>query len=255
MTAVEVTDLCKSFGRHLALDHLSFKVAQGSIYGLIGPNGAGKTTTLSIMAGLVSPTSGQVVISGLKVRPNLPGLVSRVGFASPRYGYFDYLAGGELVTLCGLMHGLSSREAQRRSRDLMSLLDLEMAANHYLCHYSHGMRQKLGLACALVHAPDVVLLDEPFIGLDPVSIYRVFHTLRKMSLQGRTIVLTSHDLALVERLCDRVGILHDGVFKREFNPTRIDSGKVSHHPNGGSELESVLWEVVGIPEFKPLAWL
>jgi len=252
--SVAVTDLWKYYGKHLALRQLSFTVEPGSIYGLIGPNGAGKTTSLSILAGLVSPSAGNVSILGMDVRPNRRELVAKVGFASPQLSFFDYLAGAELMLTCGLMHGLKASEAKRRMQDLLALLDLEEAAAHYLYQYSYGMRQKLGLACALIHAPEVVLLDEPFIGLDPTSIYRISRTLRQMSAHGRAVVLTSHNLALVERLCDRVGILHEGTLKREIEPAEA-AGSRPALTGVESGLESALWEVVGTPEFEELSWI
>jgi len=252
--SVMVTGLWKYYGKHLALSELSFAVEKGSVYGLIGPNGAGKTTTLSILAGLVSPTAGSVLILGMDVRPNRRELVSRVGFASPQLSFFDYLTGAELMVTCGLMHGLNAREVKSRMHDLLALLDLEEASAHYLYQYSYGMRQKLGLACAMMHAPEVLLLDEPFIGLDPTSIYRISHTLKQMSAHGRTIVLTSHNLALVERLCDRVGILHEGTLKREIDQPAVACNQAAQAgaPTG---LESALWEVVGTPEFEELRWI
>jgi ABC-2 type transport system ATP-binding protein len=252
--SVEVTDLWKYYGKHLALQELSFTVGPGCIYGLIGPNGAGKTTSLSILAGLVSPTAGSVLILGMDVRPNRSDLVSKVGFASPQLSFFDYLSGAELMVTCGLMHGLKAGEAKSRMKDLLALLDLEEAAGHYLYQYSYGMRQKLGLACALIHAPEVLLLDEPFIGLDPTSIYRISRTLKQVSAHGHTVVLTSHNLALVERLCDRVGILHEGNLKREIDPAAA-AGKTSEQAGAESGLESALWEVVGTPEFEELSWI
>jgi len=251
--SVMVTGLWKYYGKHLALRELSLTVEEGSIYGLIGPNGAGKTTSLSILAGLVSPTAGSVLILGMDVRPNRRELVSRVGFASPQLSFFDYLTGAELMVTCGLMHGLKVGEAKSRMKDVLALLDLEEAAGHYLYQYSYGMRQKLGLACALIHAPRVLLLDEPFIGLDPTSIYRISRTLKQISAHGRTVVLTSHNLALVERLCDRVGILHEGTLKREID--RPAAGTQAAEAGGQTGLECALWEVVGTPEFEDLKWI
>jgi ABC-2 type transport system ATP-binding protein len=249
--SVEVAELSKCYGRNPALTRLSFTADTGSIYGLIGPNGAGKTTVLSILAGLVSPNSGEASILGTKVKPNDPALTSAVGFATPQLSFFDYLTGAEVLLACGLMHGLRRGVAISRMRDLLTLLDLEPAAGQYLHQYSHGMRQKLGLACAMIHSPQVLLLDEPFLGLDPTSVYRLVHTLKRGSKNGRTIVLTSHDLSLVERLCDRVGILHEGTLKRE-----IALGAASNQPAPpGTGLASSLWEVVGMPQFTELSWI
>jgi len=250
-SSIAVVGLSKCYGRNKALADLSFSVEPGTIYGLIGPNGAGKTTTLSILAGLVSPTSGFASVLGIEVAPNHPALMSQIGFATPQLSFFDYLTGAEVVLACGLMHGLKRDEAARRTRDLLALLDLEAAAGHYLYQHSHGMRQKLGLACALIHSPRVLLLDEPFAGLDPTSAYRLVRTLRQASSNGRTVVLTSHDLSMVETLCDRVGILHEGTLKREITVMPADGGNGS----GEAGLASLLWEVVGLPEFAELSWI
>jgi ABC-2 type transport system ATP-binding protein len=252
--SVIVANLSKFYGRCSALHQVSFTVAPGSIYGLIGPNGAGKTTTLAIMAGLIWPTTGKVSLLGHQVEPNARVLASKVGFAAPRYSFFDYLTGAEILLACGLMHGLKAHEAQRRMCDLLLLLDLEGAAGHYLHQYSYGMRQKLSLACAMIHGPEVLLLDEPFLALDPTSVYRISRTLRQMSAGGRAIVLTSHDLSLVERLCHRVGILHEGRLKREIDL----APETGDHPVSATSrmaLESALWEVVGKPEFQEPAWI
>jgi len=251
--SIAVIDLSKNYGKCVAVNKLSFKVEPGVVYGLIGPNGAGKTTTLSILAGLVSASSGHAAILGMGVEPNRRELVAKVGFASSRYSFFDYLTGAEMLLTCGLMHDLKAREVKARMDELLAVMDLEDAAGHYLYEYSQGMRQKLGLACALIHAPEVLLLDEPFTGLDPTSVYRISRMLRQMSDRGRTIVLTSHDLALVERLVDRVGILHQGALRREIQqePARGQATTAGVH----SRLEAVLWEVVGTPQFKELSWI
>ncbi|MGH9900054.1 MAG: ATP-binding cassette domain-containing protein, partial [Pyrinomonadaceae bacterium] len=147
---IQATDLVKAYGETKALKGLTFAVSPGSIYGMIGPNGAGKTTALSILAGLMRSTSGTARILGIDVEPNQRKLASRVGFYSPKFGFFDYLKGREILLACGLMHGLASREADNRAQDLLQLFDLESAAGHYTYEYSHGMAQKLGLACALI---------------------------------------------------------------------------------------------------------
>jgi ABC-2 type transport system ATP-binding protein len=255
---VLVEDVAKAYGKKKALNGLSFSVAAGSIYGLIGPNGAGKTTALSILSGLLRPTSGRANILGIAVVPDSRKLASKIGFCSPQFALFDYLKGREIVLACGLMHGLSSRDAESRTADLFELLDLEQAAGHFVYEYSQGMRQKLGLACAFIHAPQVLLLDEPFVALDSTSIYRVVLTLRRIASNGRTVVLSSHDLALVQRVCDRVGILSEGVLKHEAGlVSRLGSGAalLSQEGSSGSSLESLLWEVVGAPDMKELSWL
>ncbi len=253
---VVVRSLSKTYGKILALDRLSFTVEAGSIYGLIGPNGAGKTTSLAILAGLIRPSSGAAWILGQQVLPDNCRLMSRIGFASPQFPFFDYLTGMEIVLTCGLMHGLAATEAKRRTLDLLDLLDLETCSGQYLHQYSQGMRLKLGLACALIHAPAVLLLDEPFMGLDPISVYRLACSLRQMASKGRTILLSSHDMAQVERLCRRVAILHKGTLQREIEPaSRCDRGPADSAVHSDCGLESALWEVVGRPEIKELGWI
>ncbi len=256
--SIDVSALCKNYGRTQALKGLSFSVPSGSIYGIIGPNGAGKTTTLSILAGLRRATSGAARILGIEVEPNHPELTSRIGFASPQFGMFDYLKGHEILSACALMHGLAVDEAERRVKDLLELLDLQSAAGHFVYQYSQGMQLKLGLACALVHAPEVLLLDEPFGGLDNTSVYRLIVTLRRMVAQGKTVLLTSHDLGQVERVCDRVGILHEGVLKHEAEMSTSMAAALGGRASSGgqrSSLEALLWDVVGAPETIVLNWL
>ena len=255
--SVFVEDLSKNYGRTEALKGLSFSVAPGSIYGLIGPNGAGKTTAFSILAGLAKASSGTASILGIPVQPNSPELASRIGFSSPQFGLFDYLNGREILLGCALMRGTSARDAEVRAGDLLELLDLESAAGHFVYEYSQGMRQKLGLACSFIHAPEVLLLDEPFVALDSASVYRVVCTLRQMAASGRTVVLSSHDLALVERVCHRVGILHEGQLKYEtdLSTENVPAGAGPALAPGQSQLESLLWQVVGTPDIKELSWL
>ena len=254
---VQAKRLTKSYGHKKALIDLSFEALPGSIYGMIGPNGAGKTTALSILAGLTRPDSGAATILGMDVRSQHRQLVAKIGFCSPQFGLFDYLKGREILLACGLMHGLSAQEVESRVRDLLELLHLEAAADLFLYEYSQGMQQKLGLACALIHAPSVLLLDEPFVGLDSAAVYRLVHTLRRVASNGGIVVLTSHDLALVERVCDRVGVLHEGQLKQEIevsSPVAVASGGSSAQQRPYA-LESLLWEVVGKPEMKELSWL
>ena len=254
---VSADRLTKAYGDKKALIDLSFEVLPGCVYGMIGPNGAGKTTALSILAGLTRPTSGTATILGMDIRSQHRQLVGKIGFCSPQFGLFDYLKGREILLACGLMHGLSAQAAESRVKDLLELLNLEAAADLFVYEYSQGMRQKLGLACALIHAPAVLLLDEPFVGLDSTAVYRLVHILRRVASNGGIVILTSHDLALVERVCDRVGILHEGRLKQEIEVSSRVGGFSgdSSEPQRPYALESVMWEVVGKPEMKELSWL
>jgi ABC-2 type transport system ATP-binding protein len=255
--SVVCADLSKAYGKTLAINRLNLEVEAGSIFGLIGPNGAGKTTSLAILAGLLRPTSGNAWILGKRVQPGCRVLASRVGFSSPQFPLFDYLTGFEMLAAFGLMHGLPSREVKKRIEALLELLDLQSVAGQYLSHYSQGMRQKAGLACALIHAPDVLFLDEPFLGLDPASVYGLICILQQMAVKGRTIVISSHNIELMERLCSRVGILHRGVLQREIAMEAEGVRAAAGHCQSGSHslLESALWEVMGTPKPRELPWI
>jgi ABC-2 type transport system ATP-binding protein len=254
---IAAVDITKTYGKTQALNGLSFEVEPGGIYGLIGPNGAGKTTSLAILAGLIQPTSGTAWILDQQVRPGSQELASAIGFSSPQFPLFDYLTGVEMLSACGLMYGLATAEVKKRVSDLLDLMDLKSASGEYICLYSQGMKQKIALACALIHAPEIILLDEPFLGLDPTTIYGLVGLFKQMTSRGRTIVLSSHDMALVERLCNRVGILFKGVLQREIAiaPSIDGSSALSSNTNPVLSLEAALWEVVGEPKTKALDWI
>ena len=257
IVSVSVTDVSKAYGKSLALSGVSFRIESGSVYGLIGPNGAGKTTSLAILAGLIKPDSGSAWILGRQVKAGCSELRSKVGFSSPQFPLFDYLTGFEMLSTFGLMHGLPSGQVRERSEDLLELMDLQAAAGQYISHYSQGMRHKLGLACALINSPDVLLLDEPFLGLDPASNLRLACALQTAAGKGQTIILSSHNMAIVERLCHRVGILHKGVLEREValepkNTPHLSSRLSTEHTAG---LEKAFWKIVGRPEMNIPDWI
>ncbi len=254
---ISAKGVSKNYGKTPALTGLSFRIEAGSIYGLIGANGAGKTTSLAILAGLIKPDSGTAWILGRQVQPGCRELASRVGLSSPQFPLFDYLTGLEVLSACGLMHGLAVEEVKKRTNDLLELMDLQSAAGQYICHYSQGMRHKIGLACALIHVPDVLLLDEPFLGLDPSSNYRLICILEQMAAKGRTIIISSHNMALVERLCGRVGILHKGILQREMvmAPWTAAFPATQSRTDTDSLLSAAFWDVVGAPEPKELPWI
>ena len=205
---LEASGLCKSFGGKPALDHFSFKVGRGEIFGLLGHNGAGKSTTLGIILGMVMPDSGDVSIGGVSVLKDRSRALRKVGaiFESP--AFYDYLSGWEnLRILMGYSGGFDPAAA----RETVALVGLADRIHTKVRTYSHGMRQRLALAQSLLPEPEVLLLDEPTDGLDPEGIkwFRdfVLHLRRE---RGMTVLFNSHQLAEVELMCDRVAILRDG---------------------------------------------
>ena len=197
-------------GGQLAVDGLHLTVPAGSVFGFLGPNGSGKTTTIRMLMGILVPSSGSVTIDGLDCQADRVELKRRVGYLPDNPVFYDYLRGREILQFVGEMHGHARPEAERRTAMLLEQLALDDAAEEYATNYSAGMKKKLGLACALIHDPLVLILDEPTNGLDPRASREVQERLRISAAQGMTIFLSTHLLNMAERLCSRVGIIHKG---------------------------------------------
>jgi len=203
-------ELTKRFGQHTAVDRLSLDVPAGSMFGLLGPNGAGKTTTLSMTTGLLRPDAGTAFIGGIDVWADPAAAKARMGVLPDGVRLFDRLTGAELLRYHGLLRGLPEADVTSRAGDLLAALGLTEAGSTLVIDYSAGMRKKIGLACALIHAPRLLLLDEPFEAVDPVSGEAIREILRGFVASGGTVVLSSHVMELVESLCDRVAIVAQG---------------------------------------------
>ncbi|WP_405217951.1 ABC transporter ATP-binding protein [Agrococcus sp. Ld7] len=203
-------ELTKRFGQKVAVDRLSLDVPHGTMFGLLGPNGAGKTTTLSMATGLLRPDAGTAFIHGVDVWADPPAAKARMGVLPDGVRLFDRLTGAELLRYHGLLRGLPEADVTARAAELLDALDLVEAGSTLVIDYSAGMRKKIGLACALIHAPRLLLLDEPFEAVDPVSGETIREILRGFVASGGTVVLSSHVMELVESLCDRIAIVADG---------------------------------------------
>ncbi|MCA2225489.1 ABC transporter ATP-binding protein [Nonomuraea aurantiaca] len=209
--ALDLAGLTKVFGTNTAVDHLDLTIPQGSFYGLVGQNGAGKTTTLSMAVGLLRPDSGTARIFGTDVwgdpRQRAKELVGVLpdGLAMP-----ERLTGREVLTYLGLLRGLPERVVAERAGELLEVLELAEADRTLVIEYSTGMRKKIGLATALLHAPRLLVLDEPFEAVDPVSAATIKEILRGFVAGGGSVVLSSHVMALVEQLCDHVAVIDKG---------------------------------------------
>jgi ABC-2 type transport system ATP-binding protein len=204
-------DLTKQFKEKLAVDRISFAVAPGEFFGFLGPNGAGKTTTIKMLCGLMKPTSGRILVAGRDVASQPLEVKARIGILPDTIETFDRLTGWELVVFSGLMHGVAEEEAERRAERLLDLMDLEPADRERLfIDYSLGMKKKTALACALIHGPEVLFLDEPFNGIDAISTQAIQKVLQSLTAKGLTIFYTSHVLEVVEKLCTRIAVIHEG---------------------------------------------
>jgi len=207
--AIEVRGLTKHFGAVLALDGLDLDVPQGSIFGLLGPNGAGKTTTIRILTGLARPTSGSASVAGIDVGMDQPELRRRLGYLDQDPRFYSWMKGRELLELVGRLHGLAGSELRARVQEMLERTGLSAAANRRIGGYSGGMRQRLGIAQALLHRPQLLFLDEPVSSLDPEGRRDLLALIADLRGEA-TVVFSTHVLSDVERICDRIAILDRG---------------------------------------------
>jgi ABC-2 type transport system ATP-binding protein len=207
--AIEMSGLTKRFGAILALDRLNLVVPRGSVFGLLGPNGAGKTTTIRILTGLARPTAGSSTVAGIEVDIDEPELRRRLGYLDQDPRFYGWMKGRELLELVGRLHGLAGSELRSRVAEMLVRTGLTAAADRRIGGYSGGMRQRLGIAQALLHRPQILFLDEPVSSLDPEGRRDLLELIA--GLRGEaTVVFSTHLLADVERICDRVAILDRG---------------------------------------------
>jgi ABC-2 type transport system ATP-binding protein len=207
--AIEARALSKRFGAVLALDRLDLVVPAGSVFGLLGPNGAGKTTTIRILTGLARPTSGGASVAGVEVSLDEPRLHRRIGYLDQDPRFYSWMKGRELLELVGRLHGLAGRELRSRVGEMLTRTGLTVAGERRIGGYSGGMRQRLGIAQALLHRPNILFLDEPVSSLDPEGRRDLLELIA--GLRGEaTVVFSTHVLSDVERICDRVAILDRG---------------------------------------------
>jgi ABC-2 type transport system ATP-binding protein len=210
LIAIETRGLTRRFGKVTAVDDLNLQVPAGALYGLIGPNGAGKTTTLRMLAGLLEPTAGEIVLNGQVAGHDWRGLRRQIGYMPDFFGVYEDMLVWEYLDFFGRCYDLPPDHRQQVTDELLDLVDLTEKRNAYVQTLSRGMRQRLCLAHTLVHDPQVLLLDEPASGLDPRARVEMRELLRELGAMGKTIVVSSHILAELAELCDSVGIIEKG---------------------------------------------
>jgi ABC-2 type transport system ATP-binding protein len=208
--ALRLAGLTKTFGDNTAVDHIDLTVPQGSFFGLVGPNGAGKTTALSMAVGLLRPDAGSSTVFGVDMWSNPVKAKSLIGVLPDNLAMPERLTGRELLTFLGQLRGLDPATVAERTQELLEVMELTEAERTLVVDYSTGMRKKIGLATALLHAPRLLVLDEPFEAVDPVSAVALKTILVRFVTGGGSVVLSSHVMALVEQLCDTVAIMAKG---------------------------------------------
>lgn len=208
--AIEVRGVQKAYGETVALNRTDLVVPTGSFFGLLGPNGAGKSTLIHILAGLIERDDGAVSVLGTSIQRGTYKYKQHVGFVLERPLYIEKLTAAEYLQFAGSMHGLDDDVAKSRSEELIDFLNLTDKRNDWIEAYSKGMKKKVSLAAALIHRPDLLVLDEPFEGVDAPSARAIREVLRRMVARNTTILLTSHVLDVAESLCDHVAVMQDG---------------------------------------------
>ena len=207
---IRLKDLTKRYGKFTAVDGISLEVARGELFGLLGPNGAGKTTTMRMIAGILQPTSGSILVGGVDMLARPKDAKARVGFIPDRPFVYDKLTGGEFLRFAAALYGQDGPPVERRIDELLEIFDLGAWKHELTEAYSHGMRQKLIICGALVHRPELIVVDEPMVGLDPKSARLLKDLFRQFVDRGGTVLMSTHTLEIAEVMCDRIAIVHKG---------------------------------------------
>ena len=245
--AIEIRGLTKAFGQKVAVDRINLDIPSGSFYGLVGRNGAGKTTTISMVTGMLMPSEGTAYVRGIDMWADPLKAKAHLGVLPDGVHLFDKLTGEQLITYSGYLHGIDKETVASRVKDLLTAMDLTDAAGRAVADYSAGMTKKIALAAALVHAPSVLILDEPFEAVDPVSAANIQDILRGFVASGGTVIISSHVMDLVQRLCDHVAVMDSG---------RILAAGTVDEVRAGMSLEERFVQLVGgRTSSEGLSWL
>jgi ABC-2 type transport system ATP-binding protein len=246
---VEISGLVKRYGDFPAVDGLDLAIPRGSLFALLGPNGAGKTTTIKMLMGMLKPTNGTLRIDGLDAFADSVAVKERVGYLPDEPTFYDFMRGSEIIRFAGEMHGLDKTTFRERGSRLAERLHLADALGEFAENYSRGMKKKLGLICALLHEPELLVLDEPTNGLDPQGTHELHALLREWVSLGRTVIFSTHLLDQAEKLCDRVAVVNHGRIAAEGTLAEL-----RERFGADASLEALffkLTEVATVPELEP----
>ena len=237
---IEIINLTKDYGTTIAVNNLSLNVASGEIYGFIGPNGAGKTTTIRMMGGIIAPTSGSVIIDDYDMAKNPVGAKQIIGFVPDRPFLYEKLTGREFLKFSSDLYSVNSGIFEQKSESLLKQFALWDWANEIIEAYSHGMKQRLFIAAALLHDPKVLIIDEPMVGLDPAGVRMVKDILKQLAANNITIFLSTHTLSIAEDLCHRIGVIHKGTLLAQGTLSELNEAAKT----GEAKLEEVFLNLV-----------
>jgi ABC-2 type transport system ATP-binding protein len=214
---ISLTELTKDYGTVMAVNKLSLNVNAGEIYGFIGPNGAGKTTTIRMMGGILAPTSGKIIIGGVDMAKNPVAGKKMIGFVPDRPFLYEKLTGMEFLRFSADLYDVPRGTFPHRSQELLKQFALWNWADELIEAYSHGMKQRLIIASALLHDPKILIIDEPMVGLDPAAVHMVKDILKELAANQITIFISTHTLSIAEDLCHRIGLIHKGTLLAQGN--------------------------------------
>ncbi len=207
---IEIKGLVKKYGSTVAVDNISFSVERGELFGLLGPNGAGKTTTISVLSTLLPATEGAAVVAGCDVAKDADGVRRRIGVVPQEIALYEDLGARDNLNFWGRLYGLSGKDLQRRTEEMLEAVELGEHARQKVSSFSGGMKRRLNLAAGLMHGPEVLFLDEPTVGIDAQARGKILALIRRLNEDGLTVLYTTHYLEEAEQLCDRIGVIDRG---------------------------------------------
>jgi len=245
---IRVTNLTKTFGKVMAVNEVNLEVRPGEIFGFLGPNGAGKTTTIKMIAGVLKPTRGRIMIDGKDVQKDPLGAKQVIGFIPDRPFLYEKLTGVEFLKFISDCYSIEPRASDERISNLLKIFELEPWGDELIEGYSYGMKQRLIICAALIHEPKVLVVDEPMMGLDPKGTRLVKEIFREMCQNGASIFMSTHILQLAEELCDRISIIQKGKIIATGTPQELERQANS----GDHRLESIFLKLTGGEEIREL---
>jgi len=248
LSGVKLTSVSKRYGDITAVDYLDLDIKKGEIFGLLGPNGSGKSTTLKMILGLVKPDSGSVNVLGINVEDDPVAVKRKVGYVPESPRVYEFLTGLEFLDFTGDIYGMQLDEKKKRIEEFLKALDLEGREGDMISSYSEGMKQKVVIISAIMHRPELLLLDEPLSGLDPRSARIVKDLLHEMASQGVTTIMSTHILEIAQAMCDRIAIMYNG--RISALGTMEELRQKARMPDSG--LEDIFLKLTGTGDIKPV---